>query len=52
MNAFTFQAFVTKFIQAPGRERWLDKPIHLLKEMIVRALCIIRRPFESLRKRR
>jgi hypothetical protein len=33
MNALTFQAFVTKFIEGPRPERWLDKPIYLLKKI-------------------
>jgi hypothetical protein len=33
MNAFTFQAFVTKFIEGPRREHWLDKPIYHLKKI-------------------
>jgi hypothetical protein len=33
MNTFTFQAFVTKFIEGPKPERWLDKPIDLLKNI-------------------
>ena len=33
MNAFTFQAFVTKFIQTPRPQGWLDKPIYLLKKI-------------------
>jgi len=33
MNTFTFQAFVTKFIEGPRREHWLDKPIFLLKKI-------------------
>ena len=32
MNAFTFQAFVTRFIQ-PRPQRWLDKPIYLPKKI-------------------
>jgi hypothetical protein len=28
MNAFTFQAFVTKFIQTPRPQSWLEKPIY------------------------
>ena len=38
MNAFTFQAFVTKFIQAPGQERRRAKPIELVKKWFS-ALC-------------
>ena len=34
MNTFTFQAFVTKFIEGPRPERWLDKPIYLLKKIL------------------
>jgi hypothetical protein len=33
MNTFTFQAFVTKFIEGPRREHWLDKPIYHLKKI-------------------
>jgi hypothetical protein len=33
MNTFTFQAFVAKFIDGPRPERWLDKPIYLLKKI-------------------
>ena len=33
MNTFTFQAFVTKFIEGPRPQRWLDKPIYLLKKI-------------------
>jgi hypothetical protein len=33
MNAFTFQAFVTRFIQTPRPQSWLDKPIYLLKKL-------------------
>ena len=35
MNAFTFQAFVTKFIQAPGPERRRAKPIELVKKVVL-----------------
>ena len=28
MNAFTFQAFVTKFIHTPRPQRWLDRPTY------------------------
>jgi hypothetical protein len=50
MNALTLQAFVTKFIQSPRPERWLDKPIYLLKRMIFGPFCTIRRPFMYSRK--
>jgi len=33
MNTFTLQAFVAKFIEGPRPERWLDKPIFLLKKI-------------------
>lgn len=33
MNTFTFQAFVAKFIDGPRPERWLDKPIYVLKKI-------------------
>ena len=33
MNTFTLQAFVAKFIEGPRPERWLDKPIFLLKRI-------------------
>jgi hypothetical protein len=33
MNAFTFQAFVTRFIQTPRPQSWLDRPIYLLKKL-------------------
>ena len=33
MNTFTFQAFVTKFFEGPRPQRWLDKPICLLKKI-------------------
>jgi hypothetical protein len=49
MNAFTFQAFVTKFIQAPRADSWLDKPIYWLKK-IIRPLCITKAPFGYSRK--
>ena len=31
MNTFTFQAFVTKFIEGPRPQRWLD--IYLMKKI-------------------
>ena len=49
MNAFTFQAFVTKFIHTPRPQSWLDKPIYLLKKLF-RPLGI-RAPFRYSRKR-
>lgn len=50
MNAFTFQAFVAKFIQAPQPDRWLDKPIYFLKEAFA-SLCIRRGQVRYSRKR-
>jgi hypothetical protein len=49
MNAFTFQAFVTKFIHTPRPQSWLDKPIYLLKKFF-RPLGIWA-PFKYSRKR-
>jgi hypothetical protein len=40
---------VTKFIQAPRADSWLDKPIYWLKK-IIRPLCITKAPFGYSRK--
>jgi hypothetical protein len=49
MNAFTFQAFVTKFIQAPGPERRRAKPI---EQVVLGPLRAIKRLFKFPRMRR
>jgi|SoimicMinimDraft_4_1059732.scaffolds.fasta_scaffold129891_1 hypothetical protein len=49
MNAFTFQAFVTRFIQTPRPQSWLDRPIYLLKKLF--RPVGIRAPFRYSRTR-
>jgi len=49
MNSFTFQAFVTKFIQGPKPERWLDKLVYFLKRTLG-AVCMPRGQISRSRK--
>jgi hypothetical protein len=51
MNAFTFQAFVTKFIMAPGPERRRAKPIELVRKVVLGPLRAIKRLFKFPRMR-
>lgn len=52
MNAFTFQAFVTKFIMAPGPERRRAKPIELVRKVVLGPLRAIKWLFKFPRMRR